>query len=346
MRVEKLKMYLDRDAIREILESLGYDTNRVYQFRLRDERTPSASIRTDGLIKDFGGDFTGDIFDLLQTYHEMDFRESKDYVMNRMGLSSESVKPISAPVHRTTRREPQNPAYDVVDIYRRYRQGKAEVVQRIGKDMMIKKMHARLLPASIISQLDRNTLDMMIGFDARNDSFTVSLLDSNDVKAVTVQRVGDIKWKTFGKKSYTPFRIDQRPYAFVVFGMKEILLLEAGDYPYIGFQSDSTAKSIARYKRAEEIKRLAVEMVLILLLDNDDSCHGTIEPIETYFDSSYIVAVDFQKLLFDRILPKGYDFYDFVIWCESLEISELMIDDYISSVPPYDIDLSVQEVAA
>lgn len=347
MRTKELKGHIDRDVVKGTLESLNHKF-KGYQFSLREESIPSASIRRDGLIKDFGGDFTGDIFDLLQTYHDMDFKESKSYVLNYMGLSSESIKVtssfvIQAPIKREV---PMYPSYDISSIYRQCSQGKHEAIQRMGKDKMMKKMHTGLLPASIISQLDKNTLKRMIGFDTRNDSFTVSLLDGDDVKAITVQRVGEIKWKTFGKKSYTPYRIDHNPYAFVVFGMKEILLLEASGWPYIGFQSDSTAKSISRYERAEDIKRAVMEKVLILLLDNDDSCHGTIEPIEAFFDSSYIVKVDFQKLLFDKQLPKGYDFYDFVIWCGSLDITEWMIDDYIGLVPPYDIDFASQKVVA
>lgn len=343
MRTKELKGHIDRDVAKGALESLSHKF-KGYQFSLRDESRPSASIRRDGLIKDFGGDFTGDIFDLLQTYHDMDFKESKAYVMNYMGLSSEPINVMSSSVVQAPikRKVTVSPPYDITNIYRRYHRGKFEAIQRIGKDKLMKKMHTSLLPESIISQLDTNTLKRMIGFDTRNDSFTVSLLDGDDVKAVTVQRVDDIKWKTFGKKSYTPYRIDHNPYAFVVFGMKEILLLQASGWPYIGFQSDSTAKSIARYERAEDIKQAVMEKVLILLLDNDDSCHGTIEPIKAYFDNSYIVTVDFQKLLFDQVLPKGYDFYDFATWCGSLDITEWMIDDYIGHVPPYE---SVEVVA-
>lgn len=163
MRTKELKGHIDRDVVKGTLESLNHKF-KGYQFSLREESIPSASIRRDGLIKDFGGDFTGDIFDLLQTYHDMDFKESKAYVLNYMGLGSESIKVtssfvIQAPIKREV---PMYPSYDISSIYRQCSQGKHEAIQRMGKDKMMKKMHTGLLPASIISQLDKNTLKRMI----------------------------------------------------------------------------------------------------------------------------------------------------------------------------------------
>lgn len=63
---EKLKAYLNRDAVACLIISCGYAVDRAYKFKIRDERTPSASIDKNGYIKDFGGDFSGDIFDFLE----------------------------------------------------------------------------------------------------------------------------------------------------------------------------------------------------------------------------------------------------------------------------------------
>lgn len=66
LEYERIKPYLNRDVVASIIIASGYAVDRSYKFKIRDERTPSASINTDGRIKDFGGDFAGDIFDFLE----------------------------------------------------------------------------------------------------------------------------------------------------------------------------------------------------------------------------------------------------------------------------------------
>jgi len=76
IQLKELKALLNKQVVQFILISLGYEFNRAGQFRLRDERTPSASIRRDGFIKDFGSGWSGDIFALLQEYHGMTLKEA------------------------------------------------------------------------------------------------------------------------------------------------------------------------------------------------------------------------------------------------------------------------------
>ena len=64
-KYEELKPYLNRDAVASIIINCGYNIDRAYKFKIRDERTPSASIDRDGYIKDFGGTFGGDVFAFL-----------------------------------------------------------------------------------------------------------------------------------------------------------------------------------------------------------------------------------------------------------------------------------------
>ena len=62
---ERLKPLINRDAVASIIISCGYAVDRSYKFKIRDERTPSASIDKNGYIKDFGGSFSGNIFAFL-----------------------------------------------------------------------------------------------------------------------------------------------------------------------------------------------------------------------------------------------------------------------------------------
>jgi len=339
IQLKELKALLNKQVVQSILESLGYEFNRTGLFRLRDERTPSASIRRDGYIKDFGSDWSGDIFALLQEYHGMTFKESVDYVANFLGISSNAPSNVQkAPKFKQTE---YKPSYDITKMYERFKS------QLLNTPKIKEQIQRDLLPLHISKQLDKETFKKMIGYDAHNESFTISLLKGDEVKAVAIQRTkDDTKWKTYGKKSYIPYRITLKPYVFVVFGMKEILIMESWNEPYIGFQSDSIAKGIANNPQSKELKEMIENRTLILLLDNDVSCIETIEPISAYFNNSAVIAIDFQAMLPDKELPKGYDFYDFVLFCNSdddhnrpfdqgMEVVKFMIDDYIEGIAPY-----------
>lgn len=105
MKAADIKERLTPAAVRQILESLGYEFTRSGQFRIRDERTPSCAINPkSGRIKDFGSGWSGDLFDLLQEYHGMAFKEAVDYVAGEMGLSGgETAKPT--PIKREKPKE-------------------------------------------------------------------------------------------------------------------------------------------------------------------------------------------------------------------------------------------------
>jgi len=329
MKIDEIKARLDADTVVSILESLGYRVNARRMFKLRpEERTPSASVSPQGYIKDFGGDFGGDVIDLLQEIHGMNLKDALSYVGGFVG--------IDAPAPRPPKREPQRRGYDIEELYHRYRRGMKQLLKETGRGRVKERLNADLIPPFLRDDLETEALKRMIGYDYRNDSFTVSLFDGESIEAVTVQRAGGVKWKTYGAKSFIPYRIDERPFVYAVYGMKEILLMEAARLPFIGFQSDSIAKAIGRNAKGEAIKERAAGKAVILLLDNDESCKETVEPTHSHLCDSLVIPVDFQEMLFDQELPKGYDFFDFLKWCESLEVAGWMIQDYIEGIPPYD----------
>jgi len=189
--IKELKAYLDKQVVRGILESLGYEFSRAGLFRLRDERTPSASIRRDGLIKDFGSDWSGDIFALLQEYHGMTFKESVDYVANYLGISSNAPLNVQkAPRFIPKPKEEPKPSYDITKMHERFKSQKESLGVKI-----LDQFHNDLIPKHILAQIDHSSLKKMIGYDTRNESFTISLLKGDEVKAVTIQRTKDgTKW--------------------------------------------------------------------------------------------------------------------------------------------------------
>ncbi|MCZ6133668.1 hypothetical protein O6B42_07280 [Campylobacter ureolyticus] len=88
LTIAEIKSQLDRNTVITILNSQGFNIPFKGNFRLRaDDKNPSASISKNGLtIKDFNGSFTGDIFDFLQTFCGMDFKEAKEYVKGFLGI--------------------------------------------------------------------------------------------------------------------------------------------------------------------------------------------------------------------------------------------------------------------
>lgn len=86
-RLQELKQQLDGNGTIHILSHMGYTLYAGNKFKLRsEESTPSASIRRDGYIKDFGGDFSGDLIELLKQYHNMSFEEAVDYIATCLGV--------------------------------------------------------------------------------------------------------------------------------------------------------------------------------------------------------------------------------------------------------------------
>lgn len=81
LELDKIKPLLNAERVRDILTSLGYEVDRNFKFKYRqEERTPSASIRSDGLIKDFGSDLSTDAIGFVQEIKNIGFKEAVDYV--------------------------------------------------------------------------------------------------------------------------------------------------------------------------------------------------------------------------------------------------------------------------
>jgi hypothetical protein len=80
--INEIKNRLTRETIADIVSSRGFEVNRKFMFKVRDERTPSCSISKDGVIVDFGGERYGDIFRFLEIESKMNFREAVEYVQS------------------------------------------------------------------------------------------------------------------------------------------------------------------------------------------------------------------------------------------------------------------------
>jgi hypothetical protein len=79
--VEAIKLLLTREKVADIISSLGFPVDRKFMFKMRaDERSASASISPDLLVKDFGSDFSSDIFGFVMETQGVSFPEAIEVV--------------------------------------------------------------------------------------------------------------------------------------------------------------------------------------------------------------------------------------------------------------------------
>ena len=162
-----------------------------------------------------------------------------------------------------------------------------------------------LINPQIFGSHDRRELcKERLGYSTKYRSLTISLLDGDEVKAVAIRKAGDVKWLTYGAKTFTPYRIKDE-FVFFYSGMAEIILMEALNLSFIGLQSDSVLHHLP-----EELKELCRDKVVVILQDNDKSFKSMVPKIRKFFEHSDTIIIDFENLL-DRKLPHGYDFRDF-----------------------------------
>ena len=92
--VEDVKARLTREVVADIINSQGYEVNRQFKFKYReDEKTASASISSDLLIKDFGDDsLCGDVFHFMMVSKNVDFKTALSIVGDYVGIRSEVYK--------------------------------------------------------------------------------------------------------------------------------------------------------------------------------------------------------------------------------------------------------------
>ncbi len=86
--IDQIKQRLDQEVVSQIVESCGFEVNRNFKFKYRaDERTPSASIRKDGYVKDFGSDLATDVIGFVQEVNKTDFKDSVAYVAGFLNIT-------------------------------------------------------------------------------------------------------------------------------------------------------------------------------------------------------------------------------------------------------------------
>ena len=84
-KIAEVRDYLNDTLVSAYLTFLGFQIDSNFKFKMRDEKTPSASIAHNGYIKDFGGSFSGDIISFIMEVYSLTFIEAWIYFQNCFG---------------------------------------------------------------------------------------------------------------------------------------------------------------------------------------------------------------------------------------------------------------------
>ena len=161
------------------------------------------------------------------------------------------------------------------------------------------------------------------GYSKKYNSATVHLYNNDgEIQTITIRNANGTKWKTFGSKKFTPYKIRDEV-LFLSSGMAEIIISDLLGLSFIGIQADGMVQHIPK-----ELKELARDKFIIILSDNDSSFKEKIPTIQKFFEYSQTIIIDFEKVL-NRELPKGYDFRDFVNEVQDAPTVLQMLEDEI-----------------
>lgn len=86
----QIKAHLNRETTARLLSYAGYDVTSTFKLKIREERTPSASIARDGSIKDFGsGEHFSDVIALLHENRGMPLSDALIWTADCLGVAHE-----------------------------------------------------------------------------------------------------------------------------------------------------------------------------------------------------------------------------------------------------------------
>ncbi len=213
----------------EVLAKQGIDVDNRGKL-LQDD---SIQIYQDGHLHDFG---RGGIH-----YFNVD-----DFIEDRKDLHD-------APVQANTSLKISTPKYNVEGIYNSY---------KIQFEQLDATFKTKALYDFIPEAFWSNGIPESIGYSFKENSLTVSVFDGDIVKATTVRRSYDVKWRTYGSKIFIPTRLTGKDDVYIASGMGEIVLMDLLGVDYIGMQFDGAMNHL---QDDLDIKHL------IILPDNDDA---------------------------------------------------------------------------
>ena len=316
-------MNLTKDQSPQVLSSFGYEIDRSFKFKIRDEKTPSASINPkNGKIKDFGSGWMGDIVDFLTTFENLSQKEAFAKVEDILNLNHDKFKNFT----KIKIKSNQAQSFISQDLINNFLNQRKENFNRFWE------LLSQTMP-TISKEKKREIAEIYeIGYSKQSDRLIMPIKDENgncltfwkyspkpsifigeDGKAITLPKVMFSKNRNrtiFNLKDIEKFSKNSEP-IFIVEGEKDCLNALASGYNAITLGSAS--KNID-----EKFLHYFKNKYIVIAYDFDESGKNGAEMLQNQLKSvaKEIEIIDWQnitkKLGFNQNLQKGFDFTDFL----------------------------------
>ena len=218
MRLSDVSTLLTKEAVVDILSSLGVDIKPNRNFRLRDDdRNPSASIYIKSgrvRIHDFGAGFDGDLFDTLKEYFGMEYPAAKKLVMDYLGIA-----PNDEDISRYKKEFKPQPVEDETLSYRQIQAiwDRYKPLKMLSEEKA-KEVISKLIPVEYFKTAkpeDKKAFYNAVRFDPKQDeAVVVTFTPGGEILTIRHRRykAGErlIKWKSLKgtqANKYTQIRI-------------------------------------------------------------------------------------------------------------------------------------------
>jgi len=320
MDIRKIKEQIDNittpSVIAILMQDLGYkEAIENKNFRMREERSASASISKNCKISDFGDDFTGkSIFDLIMRDRGVDFVGSVKWVAGQLGLDTQTELPKKF-------YEASQKKVTIVDEEKKYKTFKWVQSNNFkNKEMFGEQLYQDFLGLfSFASYQDFTKIYHLLGFsnyqkdDTSYHSLTIELPLASAIRK-GIFRGQETKWITNGQKTYIHQNIKNDAYIYIHSGMSEILMSEIMGLSYIGVQADSI--SIDGLDKFEG-------RTVVVLEENDLSSQKFSEKCVKHFDNVKIIKLG---ELSKNEAQKGFDFRDWANEVGSWDMLKILLE--------------------
>lgn len=312
-----IKDSIDQEKAEGVLSSIGYHIGRDHKFMLREENTASTSIRDDGYLTDFGDGWSGDIVALLHEKRGMSLPDATLFTAEQLGISTDTFSPAPIMINPVKRKPAPQKSYDLEAIHNRF----ITDLSRADRSIIRKQSNELISYDFFRSCAYPSQIKGLFGYSSKDESITIHLSDKEQVQTIAIRRSKDrngkpVKWKTFGSKTFIPFEIND-DFIFFFSGMAEILIMKMLGLSFVMLQADGMIRHLPI-----ELKELCRDKTIIVLQDNDNSFRSIVSKIESFFNESEVLIIDFEKLL-GRELNHGYDFRDF---CNEIKDAKKVMD--------------------
>ncbi len=198
INISDLKSRLNREDVVSVLSGFGYEiSTRDYKLKLRDEKTASAVINQDCTIHDYGSDYHGDLFDLLQEFHSMSLPDAIKTVSEHLNYDvSETPQPQpKKDLHVSLSDEVYNQMMKTLDWYN----SKKELQTFSNADY--RKEALSVCPLWVYQQAKPKALELfksLTTYDFKNNTLVIKIHDyQGKLISYKRRRFGDSgKWIT------------------------------------------------------------------------------------------------------------------------------------------------------